>query len=121
MLIESLLPAMEMDELSKLPFLFSHYKKHRQDDPTISFLDFLKLHYLNSDHHDQDHHTHDQFPLSDHQHQAHVQLHYMTLTIAQVNTFIALIPLHEINVVEYREPAVSFLSVSIWQPPKAIA
>jgi hypothetical protein len=121
MLIEAFLPATEMDELSKLPVLFTHFAKHQQEDPSISFLEFLQLHYDDANHHDLDHQTHDQFPLSGHQHQAHVQLHYMTITIVEVDAFISLISLHEINTVEYREPASSSLSFSIWQPPKALA
>lgn len=40
----------EIHQLWKLPFLFQHYLHHRQEDASISFLSFLKIHYTDKDH-----------------------------------------------------------------------
>ncbi|HAN39044.1 MAG TPA: hypothetical protein DCQ29_09100 [Chitinophagaceae bacterium] len=36
----------ELRELCKLPLLVQHFKEHRQENPTMSLMAFLKLHYL---------------------------------------------------------------------------
>jgi hypothetical protein len=35
----------EFHQFSRLPFLLKHYREHKADNPSISALDFLKLHY----------------------------------------------------------------------------
>ncbi len=36
----------ELHELAKLPVLLGHYSQHHAQDHTMTFFDFLKLHYL---------------------------------------------------------------------------
>ncbi|HET6769114.1 MAG TPA: hypothetical protein VFH08_17005 [Chitinophagaceae bacterium] len=42
----------EIHQLWKLPFLVKHYLQHRNDDPLLSFTTFLKIHYTDRDHPD---------------------------------------------------------------------
>ena len=51
-------------ELLKLPVLVQHYMEHEDLQDGISFIDFLKEHYINPDSHpDIPHHHHDNLPL----------------------------------------------------------
>jgi hypothetical protein len=43
----------ELGQLMKLPFLFEHYSKHRQQNHSLTFIEFLKDHYT-KDHQDKD-------------------------------------------------------------------
>lgn len=38
----------ELHEFFRLPFLVQHYSKHRSEDHSLSFIDFLKMHYSNN-------------------------------------------------------------------------
>lgn len=40
----------EIHQLWKLPFLVKHYINHRNKDPFLSFITFLKIHYTDKDH-----------------------------------------------------------------------
>ena len=42
----------EIHQLWKLPFLVKHYINHRNEDPFLSFITFLKIHYSDKDHPD---------------------------------------------------------------------
>ena len=42
----------EIHQLWKLPFLIQHYFHHQKEKPTLSFITFLKIHYTNKDHPD---------------------------------------------------------------------
>jgi len=44
----------ELHELFRLPLLLEHYGQHRSNDPDISFLDFLKIHYSGNHPNDND-------------------------------------------------------------------
>ena len=43
-----------LNQLSKLPKLFSHYQEHHQSNETCSFLDFMIEHYVQTNKHDDD-------------------------------------------------------------------
>lgn len=45
----SLMPQMDMEELSKIPALISHYQKHKKLDKNFSFISFLAEHYQQRD------------------------------------------------------------------------
>lgn len=50
-------------ELFKLPALIHHYLDHRQLENSVSFLDFIKEHYINvAKHGDYTHHHHENLP-----------------------------------------------------------
>ncbi len=35
----------ELHQLLRIPVLFEHFQEHRKEDPAITFLQFIKLHY----------------------------------------------------------------------------
>ncbi len=41
-----LLSFAEVHNLFKIPVLFQHFQEHKQEDPSISFWDFIKIHYM---------------------------------------------------------------------------
>ena len=116
-LAESALPLMELHELSKVPALMEHFEKHKKENPGITFLAFLALHYSNTEHHEQDQQAHHQLPFSHHHHTNCTELQ-ATFVAAAVNTPVALIPLHDVGRVVYAGPCPSSFNAPIWQPPK---
>ena len=40
----------EIHQLWKLPFLIQHYLHHQEEDRSLSFITFLKIHYTDKDH-----------------------------------------------------------------------
>ena len=44
----------EFVELSKLPLLIKHYKKHRMENGSLTLIDFLKIHYAKETQSDND-------------------------------------------------------------------
>lgn len=67
-LLKALLPAMDTAELAKLPLLINHFQEHRRLDRSMTFADFLALHYADARHHEEDHSTHSQLPFGQHHH-----------------------------------------------------
>ncbi|MCS6832437.1 MAG: hypothetical protein NZ521_02590 [Flammeovirgaceae bacterium] len=60
-LVVSLLPNRNANELGLLPYLFKHYQEHIAQE-NLTFLEFLKLHYLDMKHHNEDHENHKKLP-----------------------------------------------------------
>lgn len=50
LVLETAFPQVDLAELSSLPEVWTHFKRHRLESPRITFLDFLSLHYGNPDH-----------------------------------------------------------------------
>ncbi len=42
----------ELHQFLKLPLLLNHFRHHRMEDPSISLLEFLKIHYSTNQHPD---------------------------------------------------------------------
>lgn len=40
----------ELHQFLRIPFLFEHYSDHKHYDQSISFSDFLQMHYVNHNH-----------------------------------------------------------------------
>lgn len=60
--VAALMPGRSLHELAKVPGLIGHYRHHVADHGSISFLDFLNLHYGNPSHrHDREEH-HEELP-----------------------------------------------------------
>ena len=55
----------EFHQLVKLPVLIEHFREHRRENPDISFLQFLRLHYLGKILVDDDYHRDQQLPMRD--------------------------------------------------------
>ncbi|MCX2480956.1 hypothetical protein OQY15_17760 [Pedobacter sp. MC2016-15] len=66
----------ELRELSKLPLLFEHFSEHQQRNPSVTFVDFLSMHYWGDDLDDNDDNRDMQLPFK--KLDVHtVQLHYL--------------------------------------------
>jgi hypothetical protein len=114
--MESAFPRLAFSDLVDLPILFQHFEKHTLESPEISFLQFLTLHYGDSDHVDQDSKNHERLPFSK-SHRTHT--FYQIAQSTKVMNFItAFKVLMEIEGVTYKESSIHSVLVSIWQPPK---
>lgn len=110
----------EANELIKIPKLFEHYSEHRAADKTISFTEFLGMHYIQTHHHDSDDEKDSNLPFKSHNHCAIVStsffhdLETQSITIKPTEIQIAN------NLPSLEEYTYSSFQVSIWQPPKFI-
>jgi hypothetical protein len=109
-----LLAHTELHQIIKLPVLFSHYQDHRQSN-TLSFLEFLSLHYAS--HHADEDQQHENLPFQDND--FHV-IHFSLIAI----------PGEPFDVLAYTAPSAQPVAFnypffiptsgnkSIWQPPR---
>jgi hypothetical protein len=67
-------------ELARLPFVWEHYKEHKKEDATLTFSQFLNLHYNSEDHEKQDGHRHHNLPL-------HCANHLLVVQVADIVDF----------------------------------
>jgi hypothetical protein len=113
--IEAAFPQVELSDLARLPELFQHFRKHREEAPEISFAEFLALHYGDSQHVDLDK-NHKKLPFSKAHHVvASLQVIHNSFSI---NTIVDRALLMEIDGVYYFEKQERPVSLPIWQPPK---
>jgi hypothetical protein len=114
MLLASVLGNGDLHELQKIPALIHHYQEHLSragGQEKLSFIDFLEMHYANTDHEQSE--DHDQLPLK-HSHACGMQV--MSL-IPQVKVdwvqpiSVVILPLYQTIFQS------SFLAC-IWQPPQ---
>jgi len=54
--------ATELYQLLKLPYLVTHYQHHREEDRSMSLVDFLRIHYLDNHPADNDDQEDNQLP-----------------------------------------------------------
>ena len=55
----------EFHQLLKVPFMIEHFKTHRLADPSLSFISFLKIHYVGPIIIDDDYQQDQQLPFRD--------------------------------------------------------
>lgn len=108
----------ELHQLLKLPMLIHHFFDHNKQEPTESFAEFIKEHYITHiDHSDKDNHEHDNLPFKTKDcatiHTTIAFSHQQTFFIKEPNTSPQIF-LIEYNEVNYSPAALS----NIWQPPK---
>jgi hypothetical protein len=118
LLAESLLPMMDFHELSKFPALIKHFKQHQVENPGISFIGFLDLHYQDTQHHQQDPLTHHKLPFSNHQSQNHNCIPVAFFIPPSSTNLSSPVKQTEVVLVTYHQPIASSYSTAIWQPPK---
>lgn len=110
--VGSIMPGGDWHEVPKLVNLIEHFEAHEdQSEGKISVIDFLNMHYTNSDSQDNDEH-------------ANLPFHHLCSF-----TFIALIPAFELRLVHSmpHSKAIELYSFSVvrdhipnvWQPPRA--
>jgi len=112
-----LLSSTELKQLAKLPVLIDHFNEHKAEDQSITFWDFLSIHYAGKTIYDSDYETDMKLPFKSHDGCA------CSLIIGFIpNNFIFInkIIFHEVDAFRiYNESfnASAYLSC-IWQPPK---
>jgi len=117
LLVESLVPRTELLEIIQLPELFTHFKKHKQERPAMTILEFLSLHYNDARHYASDFKNHQKLPFSKNHHNHVISFQ----VVQQINTpYFALeyTLLRLIDSVYYIEPTTSLHSNTVWQPPR---
>ncbi|GAB3568459.1 hypothetical protein GCM10027578_21000 [Spirosoma luteolum] len=63
----SLIPGFGLDQSTRLAGLAHHYQQHRQEQPSLGFLDFLEMHYgPNAEHQKHPNHSHSNLPAAGH-------------------------------------------------------
>jgi hypothetical protein len=118
-LLKSIMPAMDTSELSKLGALAEHYAEHQNENPGLSFWQFLMLHYENPKHHTEDHQKHSTLPYGEQHHDScPLQVWFacteFTLQLNSGNVHSEISNL-------YNNPTGSNFLSSIWQPPRKLA
>ncbi|MBL7857269.1 MAG: hypothetical protein JNM57_06240 [Cyclobacteriaceae bacterium] len=119
LLVETMLSSMGTLELAKVPALFDHYQEHKNENPALSFIAFVNLHYANTEHHEQDHHQHHELPFTAH-HQHNGCVHQLFYTVPDLAFVFNAESTTRKNLAAYHAPAELARSTSIWQPPRLI-
>lgn len=108
----------EAHELLKIPVVFQHFIEHQQEDPQISAIQFLQIHYLQGNVKDKDYDRDMQLPFKTAGEffsssasafvpfSSAIQIQYPSLPVIKVWS------LHQPSLI------FSAYQVNIWQPPK---
>jgi hypothetical protein len=105
-------------EVWKLPVLIEHFMEHRAQDPSISILAFLDMHYMHGSPHDADYDRDMQLPFKM---VSHTSLITFAIPSSPIH-FQTAPPLYckKEKPLLYNSTAYSFnFHNSIWQPPRA--
>jgi hypothetical protein len=115
--VESMLPEVDLTELSRLPELWSHFQKHQIESPGISFIEFLNLHYDDPQHFETAPVDHQKLPFSkNHRHRIpSFQIAQDPVIISFQTVFCYLRKLERVH---YPVIYPNTVASSIWQPPK---
>lgn len=109
--------ATELNQLLKTPILIQHFITHKKENPKLSFVGFLEMHYFNGNPHDKDYNQDMRLPFKSH----NTCVNLISLNSSFQNTGDFLITLYP------KEVKLSFLLAldysshflkSFWQPPK---
>lgn len=105
-------------ELLRLPSLYAHFQEHRVETPDLSLLEFLKLHYADSEHHEADQ-KHENLPM--HCHAVHAAFTFLIedfsfFTFVKNNTPTFL--LSQKMIFLFSNKLISNYLASILQPPQ---
>src|SRR6187402_2725615 len=109
--------ATEMHQLLKLPFLIRHYLHHRNEDSSMSIMDFLKIHYANGQHpNDNDDSDDNELPFKSIGDISHID----TPVLEKRTTAYSNIYPREKPISYYAENIPAHRSFSIFHPPRAV-
>ncbi|MDI1233072.1 MAG: hypothetical protein PSX81_02190 [bacterium] len=106
----------ELHQLLKIPQLVSHFVQHKKVDSQISFIDFLTMHYNDSENEISDK-QHDNLPFKSH---CTIVFHSIIAEVVNTGNSIEIDSFFLIKgTINYKEAFyTSRLTESIWQPPK---
>jgi len=107
--------ATELHQFSGLPFLLQHYRHHKMDNPSISVISFLKLHYSDTHPGDNDGSEDNQLPFKS-------MINLIHTDIPIVNKEVKLDPAYPKNIDKpassYSEDIPNSPAFSIFHPPR---
>jgi hypothetical protein len=106
----------ELRELLKLPILLEHYIEHNSADKSISFADFLSMHYLQVQDNDGDDEQDRNLPFKS-CHNSHTTTFALSCTHQNIQLKPHEIIIHK-NYYSHQELFLTNFHPSIWQPPK---
>lgn len=105
----------ELHELARIPALLKHYSHHRSENPSLSLLDFLKLHYAGNHPDDNDESEDKGLPFKSGESMIHTDIPLAIITRSGENPFNYL---NEKAITCHPEGALLQRSVSIFHPPR---
>ena len=109
--------ATEMHQLLKLPFFIQHYLHHRHQDSSMSIMDFLKIHYSNGQHpNDNDDSDDNELPFKSIGDISHIDTPVLEKRTASSSNIYQ----REKPVSYYTESIPAHRSFSIFHPPRAV-
>lgn len=105
-------------QMMKLPAFFEHYAEHKQANKSITFLEFLHMHYAHGDVNDEDQAKDRKLPFKSPSSCACISIvEYVPLNNGGINIAPISIDTYKYRIYSEDFISSSFLS-SIWQPPK---
>jgi hypothetical protein len=115
--LETLLPDVNLADLSHLPQLVSHFRMHRSESPNLTFAEFLSLHYDNSDHLATTPKDHRDLPFSKRQvYRVFFQIAHETVLINPRNAYTFVMEMDGVTECIVHTNSVT---ADVWQPPRA--
>jgi len=109
----------ELSEMLKFPTLIEHYNEHRNQNESISFFDFISLHYIDSKSHGAEDAHDSSLPFKSHDHCQALASMVARLPDGQCELSPMSSPVEKTAVELEVAPCFSYSSL-IWQPPKSI-
>ncbi len=109
--------ATEIHQLLKLPGLISHFREHREEDPSMNLISFLKLHYSGTHPQDRDEDKDSELPFKSGNEIAHVD----TPVFSHARTE-ATAPSFELNIIPVLHPEGRPLhrAFPVFHPPQSV-
>jgi hypothetical protein len=109
----------ELHQLLKLPAVFEHFAEHQQKDKTISFLQFLDMHYMHGSPKDKDYSEDMKLPFKSADNcLSMVSPIVIPRLVHNLENHVVHIPEKEMHIPKDELIPSSYLS-SVWQPPKS--
>ncbi|HEY9005359.1 hypothetical protein [Ohtaekwangia sp.] len=110
----------ELHQVFRLPVFFQHYFEHQEENPHISMLEFITLHYFSGDIRDADYERDQQLPFK----HAHCCVELGSISLAVPTDYftepvVNFSLLSRKNVILQPLFCSSAFLFSIWQPPRA--
>ncbi|MEZ4920828.1 MAG: hypothetical protein R2792_17135 [Saprospiraceae bacterium] len=117
----TVLPQAVKEEIARIPNLVSHFKKHRETNPDVTFLEFYSLHYGKNYKQHQSDHNHSQLPgKQDHEPCCAFAVASPILSV-HVPEIVLIAPVFSYSASAFVDPACFAFDPlrRIWQPPQA--
>lgn len=109
----------ELHQLLKLPILYEHFQEHHEENNSLSFLDFIAMHYSSNDIHKSDQDEDMKLPFKSPDGCFSASIIAFLPQAIEFEKRLDFFENEPLNNYSYQEFSSSYLS-SIWQPPKLV-